>query len=193
MTAGIGFRLKTINRINKTNTALDTDIKTQDFTADYVINAAGLFSDIISKKAGFDYFSISPRKGQYLIFDRFSGRGLKSVLFQVPSKMGKGILVTPTYHNNLMIGPDALDIESREDTVTDAESLKQIIEKAGLSYPGFDLKKIIRSFAGLRAVGSSGDFIVEIPEGGINFINAAGIESPGLTSSPAIALRIENC
>ena len=161
------------------------------FTADYVVNAAGLFSDIISRKAGFDYFTITPRKGQYLIFDRFSGRSLKSVLFQVPTKMGKGILVTSTFHNNLMIGPDALDTDDRENTDTDEESLKAVIEKARLSYPGFDVKKIIRSFAGLRAVGDRGDFIVEIPAGGKNFINAAGIESPGLTSSPAIALRIE--
>ena len=175
---------------NKYNS--EVSVKIKDFTADYIVNAAGLFSDIISKYAGFNYFSITPRKGQYLIFDRFTGRELKSVLFQVPTKMGKGILVTPTYHNNLMIGPDALDIESREDTFTDAESLRQIIEKARLSYPGFDVKKIIRSFAGLRAVGTRGDFIVEVPEGGVNFINAAGIESPGLTSSPAIALKIES-
>ena len=161
------------------------------FTADYVVNAAGLFSDIISKYAGFDYFKITPRKGQYLIFDRFSGRGLKSVLFQVPTKMGKGILVTSTFHNNLMIGPDALDTDDRENTDTDPDSLLSIIEKARLSYPGFDAKKIIRSFAGLRAVGSRGDFIIETPDGSRSFINAAGIESPGLTSSPAIALRIE--
>ena len=161
------------------------------FTADYVVNAAGLFSDIISKYAGFDYFRITPRKGQYLIFDRFSGRSLKSVLFQVPTKMGKGILVTSTFHNNLMIGPDALDTDDRENTDTDPDSLLSIIEKARLSYPGFDAKKIIRSFAGLRAVGSRGDFIIEIPDGSRSFINAAGIESPGLTSSPAIALRIE--
>ncbi len=161
------------------------------FNADFVINASGLFSDVISKKAGFDYFEISPRKGQYLVFDRFSGRNLRSVLFQVPTRMGKGILVTSTYHNNLMIGPDALDTEERESPGTDWNSLGLIAEKARLSYPGFDTKKIIRSFAGLRAVGSRGDFIIEIPEGGSCFINAAGIESPGLTSSPAIALRIE--
>ena len=160
-------------------------------TADYIVNAAGLFSDIISKKAGFDYFKITPRKGQYLIFDRFSGRDLKTVLFQVPTEMGKGILVTSTYHNNLMIGPDALDTDDRENTDTDTESLKAVIEKARLSYPEFDVKKIIRSFAGLRAVGDRGDFIIEIPSGSRNFINAAGIESPGLTSSPAIALKIE--
>ena len=160
-------------------------------TADYVVNAAGLFSDIISKKAGFDYFKITPRKGQYLIFDRFSGRSLKTVLFQVPTEMGKGILVTSTFHNNLMVGPDALDTDDRENTDTDTESLKAVLEKARLSYPDFDVKKIIRSFAGLRAVGDRGDFIIEIPIGSRNFINAAGIESPGLTSSPAVALKVE--
>ena len=169
----------------------EVETLSDSYKADYVINASGLFSDIISKKAGFDYFTITPRKGQYLIFDRFSGRELNSVLFQVPTKMGKGILVTSTYHNNLMIGPDALDTDDREDVGTDNDSLLSIIEKAALSFPDLETKKIIRSFAGLRAVGSRGDFIIEFPEGSRTFINAAGIESPGLTSSPAIALRIE--
>ena len=163
-----------------------------EFKADYIINAAGLYSDIISKYAGFDYFTITPRKGQYLVFDRFTGRDLNSVLFQVPTKMGKGILVTSTYHNNLMIGPDALDTYDRENLETDSSSLEAVVNQARLSYPDFNVKKIIRSFAGLRAVGNRGDFIVEIPPGGEKFINAAGIESPGLTSSPAIALKIES-
>ncbi len=162
------------------------------YIADYVINAAGLYSDIISKAAGFDYFEIKPRKGQYLIFDRFSGTSLKSVLFQVPGKMGKGILVTSTFHENLMIGPDALDTGSREDIGTDYSSLKEITAKARISYPSIDISKIIRSFAGLRAVGNRGDFIIEAPGNSRNFINVSGIESPGLTSSPAIALMVED-
>ena len=185
------FNSKVVSVDLRDNMQYEVCTEGETFTADYVINASGLFSDIISRKAGFDYFSITPRKGQYLLFDRFSGRDLKSVLFQVPTNMGKGILVTSTFHNNLMIGPDALDTDDRENLETDRQALLSIVEKARISYPDFDTKKIIRSFAGLRAVGSRGDFIVEIPEGGINFINAAGIESPGLTSSPAIALRIE--
>ncbi|MDX9800994.1 MAG: NAD(P)/FAD-dependent oxidoreductase [Spirochaetia bacterium] len=160
-----------------------------NFESDVIINSAGLFSDIISAMAGFSDFSIKPRKGQYLIFDRWSGLEINHVLFQVPGKMGKGVLVTPTYHNNLMIGPDALNIDSRYDYLPDREALLKILEVSKISYLLPDPKKLIRTFSGIRAVSSTGDFVIASPAPG--FINTGGIDSPGLTSSPAIALLVK--
>jgi len=159
------------------------------FKAKRVINAAGVYSDKIANMVGSDEFKIIPRRGQYLIFEKDSGKLLKNVVFQLPTEKGKGVLVTSTYHRNLMVGPDSQEIFSREDTGTDVENLTYIIETAQLSVPDILNNKIIRSFSGIRATPDTGDFI--IAESQIqNFINVGGIESPGLTSSPAIAERV---
>lgn len=159
------------------------------YRARYVINAAGIYSDRIAALAGAPDFQIRPRKGQYILFDRGTGSVLQNVIFQVPTERGKGVLVCSTYHRNLMIGPDAVDTQDRENRETDAEALAFIEREARRSYDGFDLNKAIRSFSGLRAVSSTGDFVIgttRVP----GFINAAGIDSPGLTSAPAIAEEI---
>ena len=162
-----------------------------DFRADYVLNAAGVYSDRIAEMIGDKFFEILPRKGQYIIFDRWTGNDVSHVLFRTPAEKGKGILVTSTYHNNLMLGPDAEAPGSRTDLSTDRSTLKYILETAALSYSSFDSKKIIRTFAGIRATSSTGDFVINnnvYPD----FINVAGIDSPGLTSAPAIATMVEN-
>jgi len=162
-----------------------------DFKADYVINSAGVCSDRISHMIGDNSFEILPRKGQYIIFDRWTGNDVSHILFQTPTEKGKGILVTSTYHYNLMLGPDAEAPGSRTDLSTDSSTLKYILETAALSYSSFDLNKIIRTFAGIRATSSTGDFVINndlYPD----FINVAGIDSPGLTSAPAIAIMVEN-
>jgi glycerol-3-phosphate dehydrogenase len=155
-----------------------------------VINAAGVYSDSISKMAGVDYFKIIPRKGQYILFQKGTGAAVNSVVFQVPTKKGKGILVTSTYHGNLMLGPNSEEVSNREDKETDEMTLEYIIDAARKSLPDFDLKKRLKTFSGIRPTPNTGDFIIgeEYP----GFINAAGIESPGLTSSPAIAEMIVN-
>jgi glycerol-3-phosphate dehydrogenase len=159
------------------------------FEAKYVINCAGVYSDKVSQMAGIGGFQIHPRKGEYLVFEKGTGTIINKVIFQCPTKKGKGILVTSTYHDNLMIGPDAQDIEDKEDTRTSIEALEHIIEEARKSVPDFDTKKVIRSFSGIRASSSKKDFIVE--ETSLKgFVNVAGIESPGLTSSPAIAVYV---
>ncbi|KAF2957008.1 NAD(P)/FAD-dependent oxidoreductase [Marinitoga sp. 38H-ov] len=155
----------------------------------YIINAAGVFSDKISEMVGIKNFHIIPRKGQYIIFHKGYGEIINKVIFQVPTEKGKGILVTPTYHGNLMIGPDAQE-SSKYDLNTDIETLKYIIRTAKLSVPNIDLKKVLTSFSGIRPTPSTGDFIIE--ESKERFINVAGIESPGLTSSPAIAKMVLN-
>ena len=155
-----------------------------------VINAAGVYSDAVSKMAGVNYFNIIPRKGQYILFQKGTGAAVKSVIFQVPTKKGKGILVTSTYHGNLMLGPNSEEVENREDTGTEEMALEYIINTALKSLPDFDLKKKLKTFSGIRSTPNTGDFIIkeEFP----GFINAAGIESPGLTSSPAVAEMIVN-
>jgi glycerol-3-phosphate dehydrogenase len=155
-----------------------------------VINAAGVYSDAVSRMAGVNYFNIIPRKGQYILFQKGTGAAVKSVIFQVPTKKGKGILVTSTYHGNLMLGPNSEEVENREDTGTEEMALEYIIDTALKSLPDIDLKKKLKTFSGIRPTPNTGDFIIkeEFP----GFINAAGIESPGLTSSPAVAEMILN-
>ena len=150
-----------------------------------IINAAGVYSDSISKMAGVDYFKIIPRKGQYILFQKGTGTAVNSVVFQVPTKNGKGILVTSTYHGNLMLGPNSEEVENREDKETDELTLKYVIDTARKSLPDINIKKRLKTFSGIRPTPSTGDFIIKEEYPG--FINVAGIESPGLTSSPAIA------
>lgn len=157
----------------------------------YIVNAAGLFSDkiaqmVIGRDPG---FKILPRKGQYVLLDRQQGKMVNKVLFQVPSKMGKGILVTRTCHGNLMLGPNAEDLSDREDYGTDLESLKDVVEKAKRSVPEILMKRAITTYSGIRAISDTGDFIVDYAEGEKRCVNLAGIDSPGLTASPAIALE----
>ena len=155
-----------------------------------VINAAGVYSDSISKMAGVDYFKIIPRKGQYILFQKGTGAAVSSVVFQVPTKQGKGILVTSTYHGNLMLGPNSEEVSNREDKETDEMTLEYVIDAARRSLPDFDLKKRLKTFSGIRPTPDTGDFIIKEEYPG--FINVAGIESPGLTSSPAIAEMVVN-
>ncbi len=157
--------------------------------ARYVINAAGVYSDKIANMVGIYDFSIIPRKGQYVLFEKGYGKLVNRVIFQVPTKKGKGVLVTSTYHGNLMIGPNAEEIGDKEDVSTTKEVLNYIVDTAKKSLEEFDIKKVITSFSGIRATSNTRDFIIE--ESNVKgFINVAGIDSPGLTSSPAIALKV---
>ena len=153
-----------------------------------VINCAGLFSDEIAEMAGFGGFSIRPRRGEYMLLDRECGATVTHTVFRCPSKMGKGILVSPTVDGNLLLGPTAEDIDDKTDTSTTAKGLGSVRAQANEQVKGIDMSKVITSFTGLRATGSTGDFIINHHCG---FINVAGIESPGLTSAPAIAEYIE--
>ena len=156
----------------------------------YVINCAGLFSDKIAAMVGDESFSVHPRRGEYILLDKECGGILNHTVFRTPSKMGKGILVSPTVDGNLLLGPTSVDIEDKDDKTTTAEGFQKIIKEANENVNGLDIRKTITSFCGLRAVGSTGDFIINSPVP--HFINAAGIESPGLSASPAIAMYIEN-
>jgi len=155
-----------------------------------VINAAGLYADDIAKMVGISDFTITPRQGQYLLLDKDQGYLTNSVIFQVPSIISKGVLVTRTLHGNLLIGPDANTVAHKEFLDTHDKNISQVVNAARQSVPDFDLRKVITSFAGNRAVPSTGDFIIEANQQVKSFINVAGIESPGLTASPAIAAYV---
>lgn len=154
--------------------------------ARFVVNAAGLYSDEIAALVGDGSFTVHPRSGDYILLDRECGPLVSHTLFRVPSKMGKGILVSPTVDGNLLLGPTSTDIDDKTDKSTYAEDLEKVMRSAadmlGIPVP---LGKTVTSFCGLRAVGSEGDFIIRASRS--RFVNAAGIESPGLTASPAIA------
>ncbi|MBO5060426.1 MAG: NAD(P)/FAD-dependent oxidoreductase [Clostridia bacterium] len=157
----------------------------EQIKAHYVINAAGLFADDIAKMVGDDSFSINPRRGEYILLDKECGGLVSHTIFRTPSKMGKGILVSPTVDGNLLTGPTSVDIADKEDNTTTSEGFAHIIKEASENLKAVPFGKTITSFCGLRATGSTGDFIINSPKAG--FINAAGIESPGLSASPAIA------
>jgi glycerol-3-phosphate dehydrogenase len=153
--------------------------------AKWIINCAGVFSDDIAKLVGDGSFSVRPRRGEYMLLDKECGEIVSHTVFRCPSKMGKGVLVSPTVDGNLLLGPTAEDIDDKDDTSTTPAGLSRLSALAGEQVKGIHLGKVITSFTGLRATGSTGDFIINSPCDG--FINCAGVESPGLTSAPAIA------
>lgn len=156
--------------------------------AAYVVNAAGLYSDKIAAMVGDTSFSVHPRRGEYILLDKACGNLVSHTVFRTPSKMGKGILISPTVDGNLLTGPTSTDQEDKEDRQTTAEGFAQIMQQSLENVSAVPFGKSITSFTGLRAVGSTGDFIIRAPKHG--FVNTAGIESPGLSASPAIALYV---
>lgn len=155
--------------------------------AKYVINAAGLFADNISRSAGDNSFDIKPRKGEYVLFDKTVANLVNTVIFPTPSKVSKGILVSPTVHGNLFIGPNAEDIDDKGDMDTSPDGLQEIIAGARKTVPNLPLHASITQFAGLRAATGDGDFVIKASDSVSGMIQAAGIQSPGLTAAPAIA------
>lgn len=158
--------------------------------ARYVINAAGVHADVLSRTAGDDSFSIKPRKGEYILFDKAVNYLVNTVLFPTPSKVSKGILVSPTAHGNIFIGPNAEDVADAEDVATSSPGLEGIIAGARKLVPALPLQAAIVQFAGLRAAAGSGDFIIKASDNVSGLIHAAGIQSPGLSAAPAIAEKV---
>ena len=149
-----------------------------------VVNAAGVYADVFHNMVSEDKLKIVPRKGEYMLLDKTAGNHVSHTIFQLPSAMGKGVLVTPTVHGNLLVGPTATDIDNKEGLNTTAEGLDYLAKTASLSVKDVPLRQVITSFAGLRAHEAKDDFIIEEAVDG--FFDAAGIESPGLSSAPAI-------
>ena len=155
--------------------------------ARYVINAAGLFSDRVAALLGDTEYHLFPRRGEYLLLDRDQGQMVSHTIFQCPSAMGKGILVTPTVDGNLLLGPTSENREDREDTATTAEGLATVARLAAKSVPSVNLRAVITSFTGLRSCSPGHDFVIESSKNRPQLVEITGIESPGLSSAPAIA------
>ena len=162
-----------------------------EITAKYVINAAGVHSGKIAKLIGDNSVEIIVRHGDYYLLDKSQGTLASHTIFQCPTKMGKGVLVSPTVDGNLIVGPSASDIDDGNDVATTAEGLEGIYSAATKSVPAVSLRNAITSFSGNRAHPTTDDFIIGSSDVNKNFINVAGIESPGLSSAPAIAEMVE--
>ena len=156
----------------------------REVAAKYVVNSAGIYSDKVAAMTGDADFDVHPRRGEYMILDKECGSFVDKTIFHTPTKMGKGILVSPTVDGNLLLGPTAVDMTDKEDTAVTAEGYAAIVKGANDNAANIPYNKVITSFCGLRSVGSTGDFIIKRREG---VVTLGGIESPGLSSAPAIA------
>lgn len=177
-----GFEKKGDNWMVKTSQG---DLETR-----YVVNAAGVYADKFHNMVSEKKLHITPRRGDYCLLDRSTEGFVTHTIFQLPSKYGKGVLVTPTVHGNTLVGPTAIDIENREGTNTTQAGIDELISKAGTTVKGLPIRQVITSFAGLRAHEDGHEFYIGELEDAKGFIDCAGIESPGLTSAPAIGKMV---
>lgn len=162
------------------------------YYAKIVINAAGVHADIIHNMVSEDKITITPRKGEYCLLDVTAGEHVSRTIFKMPSALGKGILVSPTIHGNLLVGPTAEDLDDKEGNYTTSEGLEAVNVEGASAVKNVPMNQVITSFAGLRPHGDRGDFIIEEVSGHPGFIDAAGIESPGLSASPAIGEMVRD-
>lgn len=179
------FDIVKIERNGDKFTVTSDDGKTVE--AKYFVNCAGLYSDKLAKMAGDGFFEIIPRAGEYLLLDKTEGKTVDKTIFQVPNENGKGILVTPTVDNNLLLGPTASRVDSPEDNETTKANLDTVVSLAKKSVPCVKSFNVITSFCGVRSSEKNGDFIIGESEKVKGFINVAAIDSPGLSSACSIA------
>ena len=158
--------------------------------AKYVVNAAGVYADVINNMISPDKMHITARKGDYELLDKTCGYMASHTLFQMPTKMGKGVLVTPTCHGNILVGPTATDVTDKDDVATTPEELASAFDRALLTMPSLNRRNIITQFSGLRAHLDTDDFVIGESAAVKGLYNVAGIESPGLSSAPAIAVHV---
>ena len=176
--------------INKSDDIFTIKLHNDEMKTKYVINCAGVHADQINNMLAPESFKIIPRKVQYFVIDKNVGDLVKRVIFKCPNKKGKGVLIAPTVHGNIIIGPDAQEIKDRDDVSTSTERLDFVKETAALSCDKIPYNMIIRSFSGVRATSSTHDFVIGESETVKGFINVGGFESPGLSATPAVALQI---
>jgi glycerol-3-phosphate dehydrogenase len=155
-----------------------------------VVNASGVYADVFHNMVSQKKLSITPRRGDYCLLDRAVGGYVKHTVFQLPGALGKGVLVSPTVHGNIIVGPTAVDMEDRESVNTTAAGLESVVNTALSTLPGLPVRQVITSFAGVRAHEAGHEFVIgEVPDAP-GFIDCAGIESPGLSASPAIGVAV---
>lgn len=179
------FEVTVIARENSEFTV--TAANGETVTAKYIVNCAGCHSDKIAAIAGDGFFEMIPRAGQYILLDKTEGSRVDHTIFQVPTKEGKGILVTPTVDGNLLTGPTAEHVKSAEDTETTSEGLLTVMRLAAKSVPDIGFRQVITSFSGVRSSEKDGDFIIKASEKLEGLLHVAAIDSPGLSSSVSIA------
>ena len=172
-----------------TGWAVETDHGTLETRC--IVNAAGVYADTLHNMADAAHpMTITARRGDYFLLDHTAGQHVRHTVFQLPGKYGKGILVTPTVHGNTLIGPTADDHDDKEATNTTRQGLDHVCSAARRSVPSVPVRQVITSFAGNRAHEDNHEFIIEELADAPHFVDCSGIESPGLTSSPAIGERV---
>ena len=179
-----GYCVKTVLR------GMDGLDAEETYEAGIVVNCAGVNADLIHNMVSAAKLSITPRRGQYFLLDKEAGHTVERTIFQLPGALGKGVLVTPTVHGNLLVGPTAENTEDREATSTTAADYDLLTKTAALSVPGLNQRLVITAFTGLRAHEAGDDFVIGEVQDAPGFYDCAGIESPGLTSAPAIGGEI---
>lgn len=185
---GVSFKFD--YKVEKINKIDDHYLINDEINTKIIINCAGVYSDEIHNMVSDTKYHITPRKGDYLLLDKTMGSYTKRTLFTLPTKKGKGVLITPTVHGNLLVGPTARDIDDKEGTYTSLNELDEVKQKACITCPDLKFDQVITSFSGLRAHEDNGDFIIQESED--NFFDCVGIESPGLSASLAIGEYISD-
>ena len=186
-TNGVEFKFDTeVKNIRKMENGFSIETSKGIFRTKCIVNAAGVYADVFHNMVSEKKLHITPRKGEYMLLDKGAGKHVNSTIFALPNKYGKGVLVTQTVHGNLLVGPTATDLEDKEAVNTTQGGLDEVRQKSQYTVKDIPFRKVITSFAGLRAVEDGMDFVIGEAEDAPGFIDCAGIASPGLTSSPAI-------
>lgn len=184
---GVRFSLNTkVEQIIKKGSSYLLQTTQGEYEASCVINAAGVFADEMHNMVSNIPIRITPRRGEYLLLDKEAGDLVGRTIFPMPGKGGKGILVSPTIHGNLFVGPNAEEIQDKEGINTTSAGIEVLKEKGNHNLKSLPLELTINTFAGLRANLDSDDFLIEEIQDAKHFFDVAGIASPGLSASPAI-------
>ena len=188
---GVEFKLNSkVTNIEKISEGYKVTLNNKEVVnGKLIINSSGLEGAFLNNLVSMSKREINPVKGEYCLFDKVAGAMINKTLFQVPSKLSKGVLVTPTAEGNLLVGPNAVEWKILE---TSREGIDEILDKSKKSVEELPLARILNTFSGIRPKTNHGDFIIEEVEDAKNFINVIGIDSPGLTAAPAIGVYVVN-
>ncbi|ELC8413739.1 NAD(P)/FAD-dependent oxidoreductase [Clostridium perfringens] len=188
---GVEFKLNSkVTNIEKISEGYKVTLNNKELVSGkIIINASGLEGAFLNNLVSMSKREINPVKGEYCLFDKVAGAMINKTLFQVPNKLSKGVLVTPTAEGNLLVGPNAVEGKTLE---TSREGIDEILDKSKKSLEELPVARILNTFSGIRPKTKGGDFIIEEVEDAKNFINVIGIDSPGLTAAPAIGVYVVN-
>ncbi|EOU2053674.1 FAD/NAD(P)-binding oxidoreductase [Clostridium perfringens] len=188
---GVEFKLNSkVTNIEKISEGYKVTLNNREVVnGKIIINASGLEGAFLNNLVSMTKREINPVKGEYCLFDKVAGAMINKTLFQVPNKLSKGVLVTPTAEGNLLVGPNAVEGKTLE---TSREGIDEILDKSKKSLEELPVARILNTFSGIRPKTKEGDFIIEEVEDAKNFINVIGIDSPGLTAAPAIGVYVVN-